>query len=161
VRWGRAGAPDEAAETVAEALRVGAPYAMGRHLGLRLVAEAALTDGWGDPVGWLRVAEDYFHGADMPAVAGACRAMMRTAGARVTQRRHGAQEIPAALRSAGITVREYEILRLLGDRLGNREIAHRLHLSPRTVERHVYNLLAKTGRRNRVELCELASTVAL
>jgi len=158
---GRAGAADEATETVAEALRVGAPYEMGRHLGLRLVAEAALADGWGDPVGWLRVAEDYFHGADMPAVAGACRAMMRTAGARVTQRRHGAQEIPSALRSAGITVREYEILRLLGDRLGNREIAHRLHLSPRTVERHVYNLLAKTGRRNRVALCELASAVAM
>nr|MDT0660462.1 AAA family ATPase [Micromonospora sp. DSM 115978] len=154
---GRDGDRPAAESAVEEALRVARPYAMSRHLGLRLVGEAALADGWGDPVRWLRAAEEYFHGADVPAVASACRALLRRAGVPVTQRRDGAEEIPAALRSAGVTVREYEILRLLIDRLGNREIADRLHLSPRTVEKHVARLIAKTGQPDRIALSELAS----
>jgi DNA-binding CsgD family transcriptional regulator len=67
-------------------------------------------------------------------------------------------EIPPALRAVGITVREYDVLRLLVDRLGNREIAARLHLSPRTVENHVASLMAKTGHRDRVALGEFAAT---
>jgi DNA-binding NarL/FixJ family response regulator len=56
------------------------------------------------------------------------------------------------LRSAGVTVREYEILRLVAQRLSNREIATRLHLSPRTVEKHVASLMVKTGEPSRIEL---------
>ncbi|WP_133902519.1 ATP-binding protein [Actinophytocola oryzae] len=153
---GRAGDGVSASASVAEALTVGTPYAMGRHLGLRLVSEAALADGWGTPVDWLRAAEDHFHGTDVPAVASACRALLRNNGVRVAQRRTGVSEIPAALRSAGLTVREYEVLRLLADRLGNREIADRLHLSPRTVEKHVSSLINKTGLPNRIALSEYA-----
>jgi DNA-binding NarL/FixJ family response regulator len=69
-------------------------------------------------------------------------------------------EMPSALRSAGLTVREYEVLRLLADRLGNREIADRLHLSPRTVEKHVSSLITKTGLPNRIALSEYAVTTA-
>lgn len=157
---GRAGAVAEAGAAFAGALTAGAPYAMGRHLGLRLVAECALADGWGSPVDWLRTAEDYFHSADIPAVASACRALLRNSGVRVGQRRTGLSEIPSALRSAGLTVREYEVLRLLADRLGNREIANRLHLSPRTVEKHVSSLITKTGLPNRIALSEYAVTTA-
>lgn len=157
---GRSGAAGEASAAVAEALTVGAPYAMGKHLGLRLVAEAALTDGWGVPVDWLRAAEDHFHEANVPAVASACRALLRNSGVRVAQRRNGLSEIPTALRSAGLTVREYEVLQLLADRLGNREIADRLHLSPRTVEKHVSSLISKTGLPNRIALSEYAVTAA-
>lgn len=157
---GRAGRPTEASAAVAEALSAGAPYPMGRHLGLRLVAEAALADGWGTPVDWLRTAEDHFHGTDVPAVASACRGLLRSNGVRVAQRRDGVSGIPAALRSAGLTVREYEVLRLVADRLGNREIADRLHLSPRTVEKHVSSLMNKTGLPNRIALSEYASTAA-
>jgi DNA-binding CsgD family transcriptional regulator len=157
---GRAGAVAEADAAFAAALAAGAPYAMGRHLGLRLVAECALTDGWGSPVEWLRTAEDYFHSADIPAVASACRALLRNSGVRVGQRRTGLAEMPSALRSAGLTVREYEVLRLLADRLGNREIANRLHLSPRTVEKHVSSLITKTGLPNRIALSEYAVTTA-
>jgi DNA-binding CsgD family transcriptional regulator len=157
---GRAGRGDEATAAVTEALVVGAPYAMGKHLGLRLTCEAALADGWGTPVDWLRAAEDHFHGADVPAVASACRALLRSSGVRVAQRRTGLSEIPTALRSAGLTVREYEVLRLLADRLGNREIADRLHLSPRTVEKHVSSLITKTGLPNRIALSEYAVTTA-
>ena len=160
VLTGRSGDGAGATSVVAAAVSVGAPYEMGRHLGLRLVAEAALADGWGTPVDWLRDAEDYFHAADVPAVASACRALLRNSGVRVGQRRTGLTEIPAALRSAGLTVREYEVLRLLADRLGNREIADRLHLSPRTVEKHVSSLITKTGLPNRIALSEFAVSTA-
>ena len=56
------------------------------------------------------------------------------------------------LRARGVTGREMEVLRLVGAGLGNPEIAARLHLSRRTVETHVANLLAKTGAASRVEL---------
>ncbi|WP_062356398.1 ATP-binding protein [Herbidospora yilanensis] len=50
------------------------------------------------------------------------------------------------------TPREREILRLVGERLQNREIARRLHLSERTVESHVSALLRKLGGENRLAL---------
>lgn len=153
---GRSGRGEDATAAVEEAMRVGAPYRMGKHLGLRLVCEAALADGWGNATDWLRTAEEHFHGADVPSVASACRALLRRSGVRVAQRRSGFEDIPAALRSAGLTVRECEVLRLLADRLGNREIADRLHLSPRTVEKHVSNLITKTGHPNRIALSEYA-----
>jgi DNA-binding CsgD family transcriptional regulator len=147
---GRSG--DDVTELIREALQVGAPYALGQHLGLRLVGEAALAEGWGEPVDWLRAAEEYFHGNGFSVAAGACRALLRRTGNRVAQRRNGIERIPQRLRSAGVTVREYEVLRLLADRLGNREIADRLHLSLRTVEKHVSSLIFKTGLPNRIEL---------
>jgi DNA-binding CsgD family transcriptional regulator len=64
--------------------------------------------------------------------------------------------VPDDLFRFGVTAREYEVLLLLGERLTNREIADRLTVSPSTVKTHVERLLAKTGRRNRVELAELA-----
>jgi len=47
---------------------------------------------------------------------------------------------------------------LLADRLGNREIANRMHLSSRTVEKYVSNLISKTGLPNRFALSEYAVT---
>ncbi|WP_436498878.1 ATP-binding protein [Actinokineospora sp. HUAS TT18] len=155
---GRDGRVEEAATLVADAVQVGEPYAMGRHLGLRLVAEAALADGWGTPLEWLRAAESYFHDADIATVAGACRALLRRSGQRVTQRRAGVADIPAGMRAAGITAREYQVLRLLVDRLGNQEIANILHLSLRTVEKHVSSLMSKTGQPNRIALGKFAAT---
>lgn len=154
---GRAGRGAEATAAVAELNSLAEPYEMSRHLTLRLVAEAALADGWGSPLDWLRPAEDYFHRAGVTPVASACRAMLRRAGAPVGQRRRGVEQIPADLRSAGVTVREFEILCLLRERLGNREIAERLHLSPRTVEKHVASLLVKTGQPSRLGLSQLDS----
>ncbi|WP_460806245.1 response regulator transcription factor [Micromonospora zhanjiangensis] len=60
----------------------------------------------------------------------------------------------------GITVREYEVLILLGERLGNRPIADRLHISPRTAEKHVASLISKTGAPGRGALCEVAAGLA-
>lgn len=155
---GRAGRAEEATAAVAQALQLGEPFPTGRYLGLRLVSEAALADGWGSPVEWLRTVEDHFHTRGVAAVAGACRALLRRAGVAAVQRRAGVADIPHQLRTAGVTAREYEVLRLLAGRLSNREIADRLHLSPRTVEKHVASLMAKTRQPDRIALGTLVPT---
>jgi DNA-binding CsgD family transcriptional regulator len=152
VLLGRDGRDGEAMAAVDEAQRVASLYVMAQHLGLRLVAEAALVDGWGMPEVWLRRAEEYFHQANVPAVASACRGLLRQTGASVRQRRTGTDRVPAAVRALGVTVREYEVFELLVDRLGNKAIASRLHISPRTVEKHVASLIIKTGQPDREAL---------
>jgi len=48
------------------------------------------------------------------------------------------------------------VLRLVASGISNKEIAARLHLSPRTVEKHVENLLRLTAARSRTQLVVLA-----
>ena len=55
----------------------------------------------------------------------------------------------------GLSKREQEISRRVADGASNREIADALILAPKTVERHVTNILAKLGARNRTELAAL------
>jgi DNA-binding NarL/FixJ family response regulator len=143
---GSAGRPEKAAAAVESALTAAAPYPMARNLGLRLIAERAMDDGWGTPREWLHSAEQYFRDERIPAVADACRTLS------------GREDrIPGCALPANVTRREHEVLRLVGQRLRNREIADRLHLSERTVETHVSSLLAKTGLTNRIELSKFAT----
>jgi len=58
----------------------------------------------------------------------------------------------SAYLTTNITQREQEVLKLIADGLSNAQIGDRLHLSPRTVEKHVSNLLRKTDTSNRAEL---------
>jgi DNA-binding CsgD family transcriptional regulator len=51
-----------------------------------------------------------------------------------------------------LSPRELEVARLVAQGSSNREIADLLAVSPKTVERHVTNSLAKLGARNRTEL---------
>ncbi|MCF3119673.1 AAA family ATPase [Streptomyces arenae] len=161
VLLGRAGRRDEAEAAVGAARYAAAPFPLAHHLGLRLVAEAAHRDHWGEPTAWLHRAEEHFHQAGLPVVAGACRGLLRRTGAPVQQRRRGADAVPRLLRRLGVTVREYEVFRLMAPRPANRDIADRLYISPRTVEKHVASLILKTGRQSRAALSELASTVLL
>jgi DNA-binding NarL/FixJ family response regulator len=52
---------------------------------------------------------------------------------------------------SSLTARETEVLRLVADGSSNQQIASKLVLSLRTVERHIANIYAKLGARNRVE----------
>ena len=49
----------------------------------------------------------------------------------------------------GLTAREVEVLRLVASGATNRAVARQLHLSDRTVARHLSNIFAKTGLRSR------------
>ena len=50
-----------------------------------------------------------------------------------------------------LTARELEVLRMLADGLGNKEIAARLEISTHTVKFHVAQILAKLGTGSRAE----------
>lgn len=82
-------------------------------------------------------------------------------GAPVRQRRTGTEQVPPDLRRCGITVREFEVARLLAERIGNKDIAGRLHISPRTVEKHVASLLQKTGHPNRTAFASAARDLVM
>ncbi|WP_432103964.1 AAA family ATPase [Streptomyces sp. bgisy091] len=157
VLLGREGDRTAAGQRMAAFDARSAAFPVARHLGLRLVAEAAFADGWGEPAVWLRTAEEYFYAAGVQPAAAACRTALRQAGVSVTQRRGGRDRIPSSLRTNGVTPREYEVFVLLPERPGNQQIAQRLSISPRTVEKHLASLLSKTGRPNRSALCEFAA----
>jgi DNA-binding CsgD family transcriptional regulator len=154
---GRKGRGREAAALVAAGDGQFGDSEWHRQVGRRLVAEAALADGWGEPVVWLREALAFFEAAGYERVGSACRSLLRQAGAPVPRRREGSEAVPPALRGMGVTARELEVLTLLADGLSNREIGERLYLSPRTVERHIANLTAKTGVERRAQLVALAA----
>jgi DNA-binding CsgD family transcriptional regulator len=155
---GRDGRAEDATAAAMLAQQDAGVYGMVSHLGLRLVSEAAIDDGWGDPVSWLRKSEEYFHQISVAPVASACRSLLRHIGAPVRQRRAGTEQVPDDLRAIGVTVREHEVLQLLVERLTNKAIANRLHISPRTVEKHVASLIIKAEVADRIELSDFAAS---
>lgn len=156
---GRAGQTDAAASLVAEGDQLLTDGSWFRQYGRRLVAEASLADGWEAPAGWLREALAFFDARGEDRIASACRSLLRRAGVAVPRRR-GDEVVPPELRALGVTGRELEVLRLLAEGLSNQEIAARLYLSPRTVERHVANLTVKTGVERRAQLVAFAARSA-
>lgn len=158
VDCGRRGHRREADAELAAADRAMARLPWWQHRIRLLVAGSALADGWGDPVGWAREALPVFAGRGENRLASRCRELLRKAGAPVPRPGRGDTPVPASLRAAGVTSREVDVLRLLADGLTNTAIAQRLVLSPRTIETHVANLVAKTGVPNRAGLVELART---
>jgi DNA-binding CsgD family transcriptional regulator/tetratricopeptide (TPR) repeat protein len=127
-----------------------------RHLGHRLLAEAAIKDGWGHPVVWLSDAVSYFEEHRLHKLAVACRSLLRRAGVPPSHSARTHTDVPAPFRSLSITRREMEVLMVLAEGLSNREIGERLYLSPRTVEKHVASLMAKTETHTRSQLAALA-----
>ena len=121
-----------------------------------LVAGAALRDGWGDPVRWLREGEAFFGGQGYDKLVRRCRTMLGEAGAPVPRRGRGESEVPTALRALGVTSREVDVLKLVAAGRTNRDIAAELVLSPKTVERHLSSLFTRLGVANRRELAEQA-----
>ncbi|MDD7942024.1 AAA family ATPase [Actinomycetospora lutea] len=157
VRHGRAGRTEmaeEAFRSAEKAMTDPVPIPTFRHISRRLVAESALSDGWGQPTEWLR--GDLLHFEDTGAVnvARACRTLLRQANAPIPRRTPG-PPIPPAYRERGVTAREMEVLLLVRQGLTNGEIADRLVLSPRTVDKHLERLMAKTASASRHRLGEI------
>jgi DNA-binding CsgD family transcriptional regulator/tetratricopeptide (TPR) repeat protein len=66
-----------------------------------------------------------------------------------------------SLQPGGLTRREKEVLRLLALGRTNRQIAHELFVSPRTVDMHVRNLLAKLGCASRLAAARRGAELGL
>ncbi|MEU8518995.1 response regulator transcription factor [Streptomyces sp. NBC_01216] len=58
---------------------------------------------------------------------------------------------------AALTQREHDVLDLIGEGMTNRQIAHRLYLSEKTVKNHISRLLAKLGVERRVQAAVIAA----
>lgn len=146
--------PDEAtrvANDLLELLPRGSGHCLvaRRHLG-----EAALTDGWGDAMKWLGEARDDAHtNGHVDFVAAVERIIDR---GNTSESGSASGDIPPQLRSAEVTTREWEVLCHLHDMPTNAELADRLHVSVRTMEKHVSSLLSKLQVGSRRELARLA-----
>jgi DNA-binding CsgD family transcriptional regulator len=155
---GRRGRPAEA-----EQLFAAADAAMGsrhwwQHRIRLLVAGDALAGSWGDPIGWAREALAVFVQRGDDRLATRCREVLRRAGTPVPRHGRGDTAVPARLRGRGVTSREMDVLQLVAEGLTNGAIAERLVLSPRTVETHVANLVAKTKVAGRSGLTRLVKS---
>ena len=90
----------------------------------------------------------------------ACRAVMRgepflsPPAVRALMRAYLAD--PASARDTSLTAREQEVVKLVAEAHSTVEIADLLTISPKTVERHRENVLAKLGMRDRVDLTRWA-----
>jgi DNA-binding CsgD family transcriptional regulator len=140
---GRAGDAGRAAALAAAAEDALARYPVWTDLARRYAAEAALADGWGEPRRWLRAARDSFASRGMDRLARRCDRLL-------------GRPAPGRWEQLGVTAREADVLRLVAEGLPNKEIAGRLYLSPRTVEKHVESLLRKLGARSRAQLAAIA-----
>jgi DNA-binding CsgD family transcriptional regulator len=159
VAAGRRGDPEgaHALMTTAHAALREIPLGTGLvHAQQMLVAGAATRDGWGDPAGWLRECEAFFTGTGHDRTARRCRSMIAATGAPVPRRGPGTSDVPVRLRALGVTGRELDVLKLVAQGRSTREIGDSLHLSTKTVERHLSSLFDRTGVRNRGALGELA-----
>jgi DNA-binding CsgD family transcriptional regulator/tetratricopeptide (TPR) repeat protein len=158
VALGRAGRREEAEATFAEGEELLRAMAEGwLHHGFRLAGQAAIDDGWGDPERFLLETLHGFEDRGLARGADAVRALLRNAGIPVPRRGQATPGMPPPWVDAGVTAREAEVLVLLAEGLTNREIADRVFLSARTVERHLANVGAKLGSRTRSELIAAAA----
>lgn len=71
---------------------------------------------------------------------------------------HGAVEVegPAVMDSVRMTPRERQVINLIADGLGNKEIAKRLHIATHTVKSHVRNVMEKLTLHTRLQIAAYA-----
>ena len=161
VAAGRSGRIQEADETTSIADRMIDEHVLGawaKHVARRQIAEAALADGWGDPITWLKEATAFFEPIH-PRIASSCRALLRREGVALPRKGRGSATVPEGLSEMGVTSREMDVLLLIMEGCSNRDIASRLYLSPRTIEKHVESLMQKAGADSRTRLAVLASKI--
>jgi DNA-binding NarL/FixJ family response regulator len=78
--------------------------------------------------------------------------------ARAAARSLGARPGRPHLHHGPLSEREFEVALLVAAGQTNTDIAAALFLSPRTVERHIGNILAKLGFRSRVQIAAQVAT---
>jgi DNA-binding CsgD family transcriptional regulator/tetratricopeptide (TPR) repeat protein len=122
---------------------------------IRLTGAAAI--GGPARIAWLGEALAIYDRLGMTPTTQRVRRLLRDAGAPVPRRRRTDAAVPAALSARGVTMRETEVLHLVGAGLSNAEIAQRLVVSVRTVEAHVSSLLAKLQVDRRTQLIALSA----
>jgi DNA-binding CsgD family transcriptional regulator len=96
---------------------------------------------------YLRSAQTVFDLIGARSWADQARAELRAAGERA------ATPAPTAL--SRLSAQELQIARLAAEGLSNREIGHRLYLSPRTIGSHLYRIFPKLDITSRAELASL------
>jgi len=134
VALGRAGQHAGAAAARASSEGAFVSHDWFRYIARRLVAEMALKDGWGEPALWLEEACTFFRNAGLTHVVRACERLLGGGRTQV----------------GGLSEREIEVLRLVAAGKTNRQIASELHLSERTIDRHLSNMFIKLGVTSRV-----------
>ena len=140
---GRAGNQHQATELALAADSELRHYPVWADLARLYAAGPALADGWGQPRQWLEIAGGTFLRHGIEPLTLRCRLLLE-------------QPQPSRWSRLGITDRQADVLRLIAEGIPNKEIAARLHLSPRTVEKHVESLLRKTAARSRTQLVAIA-----
>jgi DNA-binding CsgD family transcriptional regulator len=120
--------------------------------------EAALALADADDQDALRYAHDELHRMGAAPAAAIVARRLRQRGARGLPRgpRKATRQNPAQL-----TARELEVLGLVAQGLGNREIAQRLYLSEKTVAHHVSAILRKLDVRTRAQASAQAVRLGL
>ena len=140
---GRAGELEAATQLAADADADLHNYPVWADLARLYAAGPAATDGWGQPRQWLEAAATSFSRYGIEPLAERCRLLL--------------QERPRSRWARlGITDRQADVLRLVAEGKSNKEIAARLQLSIRTVEKHVETLLRTAGARSRTQLVAIA-----
>jgi DNA-binding CsgD family transcriptional regulator len=136
-----AGNPLAAAE---EWTRLGLPY----EAGLSLMQVRGPDAGTA-----LARAVSLFDGMEARPAAGLARNLARTLGVADTMPKRKRGPYSAARRHPfGLTSHEQQVLSLIAEGLGNREIAKQLSRSPRTIEHQVSAVLGKLNAANRMEV---------
>jgi DNA-binding CsgD family transcriptional regulator len=96
----------------------------------------------------LRAVIEEFEQMGAARAADRARSLARSLGMRPGRRR---------MQAGGLSAREQEVAQLIAAGQTNAEIAAALYLSPRTVERHVGNILSKLGYRSRIQIAAEAA----
>jgi DNA-binding CsgD family transcriptional regulator len=140
---GRAGELEAATQLAADADADLHSYPVWADLARLYAAGPAAAEGWGQPRQWLHAAAASFGRYGIEPLAERCRQLL--------------QEPPRSRWARlGITDRQADVLRLVAEGQSNKEIAARLQLSIRTVEKHIETLLRTVGARSRTQLVAIA-----